>query len=670
MSSNKSRSLAQHFDAPKDYTGCFGWLCGYSADDRFLNAAVEYFTHLIDSQRASQGQIYLAAFLNPENRPISCLETPGVAHCLRIDKPTKPFRLLHAKVAILGFQHKENPKQWQLRLLVSTGNWTQQTLEESLDLIWRIDISSESLDTIDIGIRQDCTDIQSAWSLIQYIQALFDTRLLDSAKNGNFSHTKKSVEKVSGWLEKCKKIARSYPRCPPRFLDNRKISLVSQLSKKININGDVKRNYLAMGSGFYESSNDSHGSPKVPLNIINRLKEVNLLTKTATIDMYVNPKACQSVASSKKELRDVMGITIRPAATSKFVFKDGVPRTLHAKFLFSANHRNNSSLCNNAWVYLGSGNLTHPGFAKKMSANGGNLEAGVVFFPHVYWQDNKKIKESQVITHLLPIQWDTDLNEDSHVLEVGSDMEQSNESYIAPPVAWLNCFEDGDKCELRSDDPHISDIQVLDPSGKLCKKTATGFLWNHPQPRQVYISWETEAGQANEIAIPIIDQYGRIAATALAAIDIEEALWKLLSFPTPTNDEVDEGEEINDDNNVNKNKDANKKDSALIADYPIRKMMKIIESIAAQQVTKNEDNWELWCARLEQILNQAKDCEPVKYFRDDLKLNPLSPLRHQPFRPSFAESSDSTHGNLYEETLNRIEKRWKVQFLDPIGGMQ
>jgi hypothetical protein len=32
-----------------------------------------------------------------------------------------------------------------------------------------------------------------------------------------------------------------------------------------------------------------------------------------------------------------------------------------------------------AWIYLGSGNLTGPGFANQMTFQGGNLEAGVVF---------------------------------------------------------------------------------------------------------------------------------------------------------------------------------------------------------------------------------------------------------------------------------------------------
>jgi hypothetical protein len=75
------------------------------------------------------------------------------------------------------------------------------------------------------------------------------------------------------------------------------------------------------------------------------------------------------------------GWSVRPAAAMEAVFGRHARRSLHAKFLFSARERSNSAACGGAWVYLGSGNLTGPGFASPMSAHGGNLEAGVIFAP-------------------------------------------------------------------------------------------------------------------------------------------------------------------------------------------------------------------------------------------------------------------------------------------------
>ena len=128
-------SLVQHFDAPEDYFGHFGWVCGFSADPPFLNDAAERFTRLTTAQRAHLGRISLGVFLDPGNPAITLLDAPGVAHLPIRDVATKPFRLLHAKIALLGFRHAESSDRWRLRLIVSTGNWTRQTLEESLDLV-------------------------------------------------------------------------------------------------------------------------------------------------------------------------------------------------------------------------------------------------------------------------------------------------------------------------------------------------------------------------------------------------------------------------------------------------------------------------------------------------------------------------------------------------------
>ncbi|MGD9631616.1 MAG: hypothetical protein AB7V18_20455 [Pyrinomonadaceae bacterium] len=653
-------SLAQHFDAPEDYTGHFGWLCGYSAEESFLDDAAERFTRLTHSQRAHQGRFALAVFLDPGNGRISPVDAPGVAHLGIKHGPPKPFRLLHAKVALLGFRHQENHTQWQLRLLVSTGNWTRQTLEESLDLIWRIDISSGSVSNLDANIKRDCADIKTAWDLMTWIQKLFDTRLLDASAHGRLSESMNALTQVTQWINACSEKAQGQPR----FFDNRSESLLSQLPEKIKVDGKVKRNYLAMGSGFYEASDDPLKPPEVPLAILEALREAGMLTAKPELDLYVNPNACQAIATSLQPLHD-HGITVRPAAIPTIVFGDGARRSLHAKFLFSANSRDNSNGCTSPWVYLGSGNLTHPGFANKMSAAAGNLEAGVVFTPNsLCWQKNKATPEHQVMTNLIPIQWVEQIG-DTTQLSAGPAMEQRHPIYIAPPVTWLVWQEVDSVRELRTDDSRVGDVEILDSAGVACSRTKRGFQWHEERPREVCIRWKAD-DQPLEARIPVIDQYGRIAATALPRIDIDESWWQLADFPMPPDDDRggDEdggGDEVEDKNNK-------KERSVPIASYPIRQMMSLIENIAAKQTEIDEINWALWCNRLEQTLGQACDSASVQYFRDELKVNPLSPLHHRSFRPFFAESNDSKQGKLYYETLLRIEMNWRVNELNPIEG--
>ena len=649
-------SLAQHFDAPEDYIGHFGWLCGYSADALFLDDATERFTRLTHSQRAHQGRIALAALLDPGNPHISLPDAPGVAHLPIMDYAKKPFRLLHAKVALLGFRHQENHCQWRLRLLVSTGNWTRQTLEESLDLVWRIDIASGSLSHPDVDIQQNCADINAAWKLLEWILQLFDVRLLNASAHGHLSETIVAQQQVRQWINACSKKAHGQPR----FFDNRSKSLLSQLAEKIKSCGDVKRNYLAIGSGFYETSDDPKKPPEVPLAILKTLRDKSLLIGKPKVDLYVNPNACQAIATSLKPLQD-RGITVRPAVVPTIVFGKGAQRSLHAKFLFSANSRDNSDACTSSWVYLGSGNLTNPGFANKMSSAAGNLEAGVVFSPNSLCWQNKTSPENLVVTSLLPIQRGGDEISDVSKLNAGPGMEQQDAIYVAPPVTWLVWHEADRVRELRTDDSRVADVEVLDSAGVVCSRTKSGFQWCEARPREVRIRWKAD-DQHLDARIPIVDQYGRIAATELLAIDIDEAWWQLADFPMPPDD--DDGNDGGDENEGKNNK---KGRSGPIASYPIRQMMDLIESIAAKQTEINEIDWALWCNRLEQTLGQAGDCAPVKYFRDELKLNPLSPLRHQSFRPSFADTSDSEPGKLYDYMLLRIEDSWKVYELSPIG---
>lgn len=408
----KPLSLAQHFEAPEDFVGGFGWLCGYSADAEFLDDAAERFTRQTRAQRAYGGCVALALMLDPGNPQIVPTDAPGVLH-LPIKCPgEKPFRLLHAKVALLGFRHLSDAERWQLRLIVSTGNWTRQTLEESLDLAWRIDVCSEDLPrSPGDNIRQDYADIKSAWAMLVWLREYFDIRILtavhpDGQRDIESSRAYRWFEE---WIKRVEEALKGHKQVKPRFFDNRERSLLDQLPGLIQETGsDTARNYLAMGSGFYESSNGGGAIPSVLKKIVAKLK--GQLTAQPDINVFVNPFGCQAVANSLSALNEA-GWTVHEARQPVF-FGQNARRSLHAKFIFSANCRANSPRCNNAWLYLGSGNLTGPGFDSAMSKTGGNLEAGVAFAPDtLYWESAKDVDPSQILTNLLPIHWDSEISQ-------------------------------------------------------------------------------------------------------------------------------------------------------------------------------------------------------------------------------------------------------------------
>jgi hypothetical protein len=633
-------SLSQHFDAPPNYVGEFGWVVGYSADAAFLNDAAERFTRKTDGQRAWEGFSRLAVMLDPGSPQITPVDVPGVAHLpLRADN--KPFRLLHAKVAMLGFRHEKKHDEWHLRLIVSTGNWTRQTLEESLDLCWVVDIDSGQIGSGDKPLI--CADVKAGWSLINFVREFYDLRALGS-KAGTFEQ----------WINKLPSTA-VLPA--PRFFDNRGQSLLSQLPKLIETHAaSVARNHISMGAGFYEAPL-SDDVPAVLDQISMDLTRAGLLTANPEVAIFVNPLACQAVARSAKSIKKRRW-DIKPAGNPGF-FPEAPLRTLHAKFLFSANFRNSSNNCTSAWVYLGSGNLTGPGFLKSASTHGGNLEAGVIFSPEgLVWYQGKTDDPAKVISNVLPVQWDQNVDEVETLL-LGGEMPDREEEFVAPPVAWLDWKGEQSGTDGWLTTPDVETAVNFDVihGETICEFHANWIRWPSAQPRQVEIRWLDEGKQRRAI-IPVRDEHGRFASAKLPALGHSDAWLQLESFPMSPEDEElrDENSPITLTDGIAHSPSAG---GQFVAHYAIRDMMALIEKIAQKQTDIGDADWTAWLVRLEQTLLQMSDCAVLREFKG-LTINPLSPLRNREFRPPFAEDNLTAAGSAYERALGRIEVKWGV----------
>lgn len=651
----KPFSLAQHFEAPDDFIGCFGWVCGYSGDVGFLDDAAERFTRRIHAQRAYEGRIVIALMLDPSNPQITPKEVPGVIHLPMNRVP--PFRLLHAKLALLGFRHTSDARQWRLRLIISTGNWTRQTLQDSLDLSWRIDLCDQDLKSQDGLVPQTCADLGAAWGMLDWVRGHFDFRVLSAQSPDRQGFESKSTV-VEKWITKAIKLGVGVT---PRFFDNRETSLLAQLAPLVRKHtSQVARNYLGMGSGFYESSDSTNRIPSVLKRIVDELHETELLTQRPEIDVFVNPKACQAVANSVPAFNHA-GWTVREAGQPEY-FK--VSRSLHAKFIFSANYRENSDLCNSPWLYLGSGNLTGPGFANRMASQSGNLEAGVVFTPEsLRWKPAKGIPPESVLTNLLPVQWETDFSQNPGALVAGSDMPDPETQYSAAPVAYFLWIVEEDIGWLRTAEEITESFDLLDEAQRVCERNPIrGFPWLGTRPRQVRVRW-CVGPQERQASVPVIDEFGRIAATILPRLDIEEAWSQLADFPMPPDEE-----ELLADANTESTDDIDQQGSgpSSTANYPVRQMMQLVENIAAKQTSVSKADWVTWCTRLEQCLIQAAGSKVLEEFLK-LNLNPLSPLWHCPFRPAFAINTETAEGLQYESVLKRVEVAWNVAGLSRFG---
>jgi hypothetical protein len=651
-------SLLDHFTAPEGFVGEFGWICGFSADAGFINQAAERFTTYAAAQRAAAGQIRLALMLDPSQPVLLPTVVPGVAHLPLQDLSRKPFRLLHAKVALLGFRDAATAGRHHLRLVVSTGNWTRQTLEESLDLAWRVDLEVAP-DVADDAVSR--ADMMAAQGLFAWLLDLHDTRLLeaDTPLSG-----RDAADHVDQWIARCNRA----PRARPRLLDTRSRSLLDQIIAGLKREGGVARSHLCMGSGFYEAATvrkGGTGTPVLPHKIVKRLKASQALSPRARVDLYVNPQACQAIAGAVDHLRLDADhpIHVRAAAAPAAVFGAGHERTLHAKFLFSSNRSTTTGACNSAWLYLGSGNLTTAGLLNAASQAGGNLEAGILEFPEgLSWK--KSADPSRWIENLLPIGGNT--LDDLPSLQPGDPWAPPPPQHVAAPIAYLVWTADG---RLTRPDPTAGDVEVLDEAGTPCAITADGYTWSGPAPRLVRVRWVAGA-EARLAWVPVIDAHGRVAATPLPAIDLDHAWTQLAAFPGLPDEEEGEGEGdpgiFPDDRHTGPKRRTPRN---LTPGTAIRQMMMLIEQIAAQQTAVDAVDWTAWCNRLEQSLFQARQCPAVTCFVQ-MQLNPLSPLRAPAFRPDFAEDAGTAAGRHYEQTLRRIELAWETHDYAPLEGRQ
>lgn len=656
------RSLSQHFEAPDGFVGCFGWLCGYSADAAFLDIAAERFMGLTLPRRAHGGRIGLAVMLDPGNPQIAVLAAPGVLHLPMKPMLVKPFKLLHAKVALLGFSEADAGERWRLRLIVSTGNWTRATQDQNIDLAWALDLNSEDLRTDDDGICLARADVHAAWVLLTWLRSQFDDSALTAKVE---SETGLALRCFESW---CEAVSRP-PRITPRFMDSRKASLLSQLPDRIAKRGGpgaarhVARNHLSMGSGFYETSGSADKVPPVLEQIVKVLRDQGLLTAQADISVIVNPNDCQAVATCFGAMVAQRWSVRRPEPPR---FLGATTRFMHAKFIFSANSSKDKSKdnCTSAWVYLGSGNLTGPGFASRMTTSAGNLEAGVLLVPGtLLWSGGKGVDPKHVVNNLLPIVRCGDSVQPVDLSE-GAGMVDRETAFLAAPVGWLDWVDSEGGTYLVGAVSEGSELEVLDAACLPCKQLDHGrFAWSGERPRQAEVRWLGPDG-ACITSVPVLDGYGRFGGTALPAIELDAVWWQLDSFPLPPDDEdaVIDGDLTT--------RTGNGTAGARISGtrYLVRDMMQMIENIAARQTALRDTDWNAWCIRLQQSLEQAAGSAGVAYFVG-LGLNPLSPLRAAPFRPVFAEDASTACGLRYEQALQSVERTWGVGELSAMGAI-
>lgn len=643
-------SLLRLFEPPEDHEGLFGWVCGFSADAGFLDAAVERFTRKPASVRARHGQVALGVMLDPFHEPISVLDVPGVVDFPLRASPGEPFRLMHAKVALLGFRAPSS--DWRLRVIVSTGNWTQQTLEASLDLAWCFDVAGEELGDGDETLAQRCADLTMASEILDWLGGHYDRSLVEHA--GLDSETSLAVRELAAWTARC---SGHVGAAEPRIFDNRRQPLLNGLLSYLDQHaGSTRRNLLALGSGFFEAG-AVDSVPPVLDKIVGMIDQRGLLTRSASVDIYVNETACQSVATSMKAI-ELAGWRVRVPARAP-VFGAVSARTLHAKFIFSANSR--AEACTSAWLYLGSGNLTTAGFLNPAGRTG-NFEVGVFLdFPRLLWS---AAIGTQAVETLVPLQRNDEgcITRDSPPSS-GDPMPPRPSAFVAGPVAFMRWRRGPGDCGVLTaaagGSALPSDLDVLDVGGGPCSREGDGWLWRGAMPRQAALRW---ADGLELRSVPVVDELGRVAAGEAPALDLADLALHLMTFPARSDDSDSDDDEDDPSQDTETPQRRPLKVGRPVASSPVRTMMLQLEEIAQRQTAVSEADWPLWCVRLEEVLIRAAGSEGLAEFLR-FGLDPLEALRIDASRPLYACVRGSMAAVRHDAALARVASTWGLSEL-------
>ncbi|TAY97395.1 hypothetical protein [Rhizobium leguminosarum] len=644
-------SLIDHAVPPEGMLAHAGWVSGFSADAGCMDAFVERFTTMGQRERAALGRTYICLCLDRSQPQILPGEVPGMLHLpAATDDPL--FRLMHAKVALLGFRDRTNPRKWALRLLVTTGNWTRQTTQDSLDLVWRLDLNAEDLaHETDPTSRADIVAVRDFW---RWLRPFYQCGLFDAAAPDGRQH--EPFREMEFWLDRLKA-----PRgVTPRFLDTRRQSLIAQLPARIDaLDGTKRRNTLTLGSGFWEGGTEA-GLPRVPERIADALRSSGLLTKGAEITMVFESDDCAALASPAvfASMRQA-GWKLRPPLR-----RPDDNRRLHAKFLFSANWTGGNA-CASAWAYLGSGNLTPAGFLNA-AGRGGNLEAGILMTAKgLHWESQKGVTHVGVV---LPVDWTREIT-DVTSLSAGDGPPERDTLFLAGPVSHLRWFmapEGGAlAAPLGEDSP---DLVVIGPDATPLPRNAAGhFPWRGEQPAYAGV-----ARDGRVVQVPVLDDHGRLAARALEPIDLEEAIDKLRNFPVvPETDTNDEGEPpAGTDLNIRL-----PRAGQMEARYAIRRSMDLLETIAERQTDLPKQDWMAWTRRLHCILLQLGTLPGAAETRASalvegllpFALNPLSCLLEPEFLPGYV-TPDSPDWAALSHVLADVANNWGMAGFEGFNG--
>lgn len=612
----ENESLLQVFEPPEGYFGQVCICCALSADQIFMEEALSRFIGRYDGTPC----IYL--MLDKTKAMLNASMLLGLVQLQA--KSNKSIRIQHAKVALMQFGKSRCSRKLKLandtvwRLVVSTGNWTIESACRNIEMVWKADLYAG-----DTKINsQLLADLFSAYDFLMKLRKNYVCN--------------KDLWRRAEMLGDCL-IQFKDERLIKKMPSSRFIStidgnpLMGTIVEKLKQDG-VKRNFIQLGSGFYEKGEDV----KKP-EIIRQLE--SNITKLKYKKIIVNKKSANQLAYWEKRYWDGWELFgVKEPLKIKDNDSDSRRDFLHAKYI-CLGHMVKKGLTD-CKFYIGSGNLTKMGLLSAygrtpFGGGGGNLEAGIVV-------DVTPECAKKMLIH-------GDAIKNSNFLE----MSQESDDYQIPvPVCPINAFELNNNM-LRPIWNSPNDIEnvripciILTNVGEqdLFPLKDESFLYPESRPVYIMVKW-----QGFDYWVPVLTADGNMPLPVTKVNSVEDLLEAIAEFPD--RQDLDDVETDVEDNPPLEGHEKKFYDKIQQEVFPIQLSMKLIEGIAKCNESKNDDIIDDWIDVLERYMDAIPQTEVAKLKR--MKINFLNVLTAKGFSPPLEK--ERSHWNAF---IKRMSEKW------------
>lgn len=621
-------ALLDLFAPPPGYTGNFGWICGFTADGAVMREIADRFTIGAGSFATTFQRPALLLITDPASPQIAPDRAPGVYHMTLAPSWRERFRgrgIFHAKVALLHFSgttSKTSTTQPDIfRLVVSTGNWTRETLERNIDLFWSVEVPHSDPPVV----SRSLTDIMVARDMFTGLQPHLSPNPWAVAPDGDamqapYADTLRLLNAI-----------KAPPSETPRFFHSMDQPLRKPLLERFD--GQQHGPLTILGSGFFAGgdpapvgSSQPQGAEVFLRKLVSDLSDKD---KAQPVCIVLNPDACQDLATAAPALKARQWRFFAPRFPEG---NDGAQGKLHAKFIYRGKKDRLKGL-----LYIGSGNLTPAGMGALAGSGIWNFEAGVVI--PVDKPDRPDVHLPYCATEEL------DLKETK--LQGGGPFEIACEFSGDCPLTHFTLIENSAGLWLQPR-PVPSDFCGIhfSHSGGNWQPLSERIALNPERlpPALVRLRWSSDGDDTANIAVPVLNERGLQVVPEAQHRRLED-VWDALMQIAATGREPEPEPSENEEDDEGRHKGSRGQSATTgPATYATRRLMAVITAFGEVQAELPAGQTRLWANRLiEHARSLARTEGDVLRGLQQIQLNPFRHLGRTEFMPLGLTGEDKEH---------------------------